>query len=62
MNKDRVEGMAHQAKGSVKEGVGNMTNNPKLQAKGIAEKNIGNMQDTMGKLKDKAHEVLKKSA
>ncbi len=62
MNKDRMEGVAHQAKGSVKENVGKITNNPNLQAKGIAEKTIGKMQNNVRKLKDAAHEGLKKSA
>jgi uncharacterized protein YjbJ (UPF0337 family) len=62
MNKDRIEGAAHQAKGSVKEGLGKMTDNPNLQAKGIAEKTIGKMQNGVGKLKDAARKGLKKSA
>jgi uncharacterized protein YjbJ (UPF0337 family) len=62
MDKDRIEGVAHQAKGSMKEGVGKITDNPNLQAKGIAEKAVGKMQDGVGKLKDAARDVLKKSA
>jgi uncharacterized protein YjbJ (UPF0337 family) len=62
MNKDRMEGMTHQAKGAVKEGAGKITGNPNLQAKGIAEKAVGKMQDNVGKLKDAAREGLKKSA
>jgi uncharacterized protein YjbJ (UPF0337 family) len=62
MNKDRIEGMTHQAKGSVKQGIGDFTNNPNLQAKGIAEKAVGKMQNNVGKLKDAAHGQLKKSA
>jgi len=62
MNKDRVEGMAHQAKGAVKEGVGKITNNPNLQGEGIAENLGGKVQNNVGKLKDAANKVLKKSA
>ncbi len=55
MNKDRMEGMAHQAKGAVKEGAGKLTGNRTMQAKGIAEKNLGKVQNNVGKLKDDAH-------
>jgi uncharacterized protein YjbJ (UPF0337 family) len=62
MNKDRVEGLAHQAKGAVKAAAGKMTKDPALQAKGVAEKTLGKMQNGAGKLKDAARTGLKKSA
>ncbi len=62
MNKDRIEGLAHQAKGAVKQGAGKITKDPALQAKGLAEKTFGKMQNGAGKLKDAAHADLKKSA
>lgn len=52
MNKDRAEGIAHQAKGAVKEGAGKITGSQTMQAKGIAEKNLGKVQNNAGKLKD----------
>jgi len=62
MNKDRIEGMTHQAKGAVKEGIGKITNNPSLQGEGIAENLGGKVQNNVGKLKDAVHKGLKKSA
>jgi uncharacterized protein YbbK (DUF523 family) len=38
MDKDRVEGAAHQVKGAVKEAVGKVTGDAKTQAEGAAEK------------------------
>jgi uncharacterized protein YjbJ (UPF0337 family) len=54
MDKDRVEGAAHQAKGSVKEAVGKMTGDKKTQAEGTAEKTAGKVQNTAGGAKDAA--------
>jgi uncharacterized protein YjbJ (UPF0337 family) len=52
MDKDRVEGAAHQAKGAVKEGVGKMTGDKKTEAEGTAEKAAGKVQNTVGGVKD----------
>jgi uncharacterized protein YjbJ (UPF0337 family) len=52
MDKDRVEGVAHQAKGSVKEAAGKMTGDKKTQAEGAAEKAAGKVQNTAGGVKD----------
>ncbi len=52
MDKDRVEGVAHQAKGSVKEAVGKMTGDKKTQADGAAEKAAGKVQNAVGGAKD----------
>ncbi len=52
MDKDRVEGAAHQAKGSVKEAVGKVTGDKKTQAEGAAEKAAGKVQNTAGGAKD----------
>jgi uncharacterized protein YjbJ (UPF0337 family) len=56
MDKDRVEGAAHQAKGSVKQAVGKMTGDKKVQAEGAAEKAAGKLQNTAGGVKDAAKE------
>jgi len=59
MNKDRVEGSAKQAKGTLKEAVGKATGNRRLQAKGTADKAEGKVQKAVGSVKDsvkqKAH-------
>jgi uncharacterized protein YjbJ (UPF0337 family) len=52
MDKDRVEGVAHQAKGSVKEAVGKVTGDKKTQAEGVTEKAAGKVQNTAGGVKD----------
>jgi uncharacterized protein YjbJ (UPF0337 family) len=60
MDKDRVEGAAHQAKGAVKEAVGKVTGDSKIEAEGAAEKAAGKVQNAVGGLKDSARESLKK--
>jgi len=52
MDKDRVEGSAKQAKGNVKEAVGKMTGDTKLQADGQADKTAGKIQNAVGGVKD----------
>jgi uncharacterized protein YjbJ (UPF0337 family) len=52
MDKDRVEGAAHQAKGSVKEAAGKVTGDKKTQAEGAAEKAAGKVQNAAGGAKD----------
>jgi uncharacterized protein YjbJ (UPF0337 family) len=54
MDKDRVEGVAHQAKGSVKEAAGKVTGDKKTQAEGAAEKAAGKVQNAVGGVKDAA--------
>lgn len=61
MDKDRIEGAARQAKGSLKEGIGKITGDAKLEAEGFAEKNAGKLQNTAGGLKDTARDAIKKS-
>jgi len=52
MDKDRIEGSAHQAKGAVKEAVGKMTGDKKTQAEGKVEKAAGKVQNAIGGAKD----------
>jgi uncharacterized protein YjbJ (UPF0337 family) len=52
MDKDRVEGAMHQAKGAVKEAAGKVTGDKKTQAEGAAEKAAGKVQNTVGGAKD----------
>ena len=46
--KDKVQGTAHDIKGSVKEKVGQATNNPNMQDEGTAEKFGGKVQKKVG--------------
>jgi uncharacterized protein YjbJ (UPF0337 family) len=49
--KDKVEGTFHKAKGKVKEVAGEITDNPKLEAKGKSEKIAGKVQEKIGQVK-----------
>jgi len=46
--KDKAEGAAHDAKGTIKEKVGQVTNNPRLEDEGTAEKIGGKVQKKVG--------------
>ncbi len=59
MDKDRIEGTAKQAKGAVKEGVGKLTGDAKLQAEGKADKAAGKIQNAVGGAKDAVRDALK---
>ena len=52
VDRDRVAGSAEQAKGSVKEGVGSVLGDAKLQAEGRADQAEGKTQNTVGGIKD----------
>ena len=46
--KDKVEGKFHEVKGNVKEKVGQVTNDPNLEAEGQDEKFAGKVQKKVG--------------
>jgi uncharacterized protein YjbJ (UPF0337 family) len=54
--KDELEGTLHEAKGKVKEKVGQVTNNPNLETEGQGEKLAGKVQKKVGQVE----EVLEK--
>jgi uncharacterized protein YjbJ (UPF0337 family) len=60
MDKDRVKGAAHQAKGAVKQAVGKVTGDTKTEAEGAVEKAAGKGQKAVGGLKDSARKALDK--
>lgn len=60
MDKDRIKGTAEQVKGSLKEAVGKVTGNEKLEIEGKAEQIAGKTQAGIGKAKDAARDALKK--
>ena len=60
MDKDRVEGAAKQAGGAIKETVGKVTGDTKLQSEGVAEKATGKVQNAIGGAKDTLRDALKK--
>jgi uncharacterized protein YjbJ (UPF0337 family) len=57
MDKDRIKGKADQAKGYVKEKVGQVTNDPDLEAEGQMDRAKGKVEEGLGKVKDKAREI-----
>ncbi|HWY63926.1 MAG TPA: CsbD family protein [Rhizomicrobium sp.] len=59
MDKDRIEGSANQAKGAVKQGVGKITGDAKLQAEGAADKAKGKAQNAIGGVKDALRDANK---
>jgi uncharacterized protein YjbJ (UPF0337 family) len=60
MDKDRIEGAAHQVKGAVKEAVGKVTGDTKTEAEGATEKAAGKVQNAVGGVKHAARETLEK--
>ncbi len=54
-----TEGIARQAKGTIKEAAGKITGNDKLQAEGKAEKLAGQAQEKLGQTKDTVKKAFK---
>jgi uncharacterized protein YjbJ (UPF0337 family) len=48
---DKIKGAAHEAKGKVKEKVGQVTNDPDLEAEGQAENLSGKIRKKVGQVK-----------
>jgi uncharacterized protein YjbJ (UPF0337 family) len=60
MDKDRIAGIAKEVKGSVKEVMGKVVGDAKLQSDGKAERTAGKIQNAVGGIKDTVREVVKK--
>ena len=56
MDKDRIEGIGEQAKGTVKEVAGKVVGDAKLEAEGKADKAAGKVQNAVGGVKDAVKE------
>jgi uncharacterized protein YjbJ (UPF0337 family) len=52
VDRDRVIGSAKKAKGAVKQVIGKVTGDAKLEAEGTADKAEGTVQNALGGLKD----------
>src|ERR1051326_132819 len=52
MDKDRIKGVAQQAKGAIKEAIGKATGDAKLETEGKTDKVAGKMQNAIGGFKD----------
>ena len=57
MDKDRINGIADQAKGAVKDAAGKVTGDAKLQAEGKADKVKGKLENALGGAKDALREA-----
>jgi len=60
MDKDRIAGTAKEVKGSVKQAVGKVIGDAKLQSDGKAEQTEGKIQNAIGGMKDTVRDMLKK--
>ncbi len=60
MDKDRIDGAAKEMVGGVKEGLGKLTGDAKLEADGKTEKAEGKIQNTIGGVKDAVREAADK--
>ncbi|WP_030131872.1 CsbD family protein [Pseudomonas sp. QTF5] len=49
---DKVKGMANEAAGNVKQGVGKVTGSDKMRAEGVVQEKKGEAQQAVGKAKD----------
>ncbi|MDL5502676.1 MAG: CsbD family protein [Candidatus Methanoperedens sp.] len=54
--KDEVKGKVRKIKGGIKETVGELSDNPRLEAEGKIEKNIGKAQEKVGQIKKVAED------
>jgi uncharacterized protein YjbJ (UPF0337 family) len=62
MDKDRIKGTAEKIKGGIKEAVGKMIGNRKLEADGKIDKATGSIRKVAGEAKDVVREVAKDRA
>ncbi|KJZ35186.1 MULTISPECIES: CsbD family protein [Pseudomonas] len=49
---DKVKGLANEAAGNVKQGVGKATGNEKMRSEGVMQERKGEAQQAVGKAKD----------
>ncbi|MCW8275470.1 CsbD family protein [Pseudomonas sp. PCH199] len=49
---DKVKGMANEAAGNVKQGIGKATGSDKMRAEGVVQEKKGEAQQAVGKAKD----------
>lgn len=59
-NKDQLEGTTDQAKGSVKEGLGEIRGDEDQQAEGQMDQTKGGLKEKMGEAKNKASDMINK--
>jgi uncharacterized protein YjbJ (UPF0337 family) len=57
---DKIKGMANEAVGNIKQGVGHVTGNEEMEADGVVQERKGEAQQTAGKVKDKVKDTVDK--
>ena len=57
MDKEHIKGAAQKAEGAVKDAIGKVTGNEKLQAEGKADKAAGAARESVGDVKDAGRKV-----
>jgi uncharacterized protein YjbJ (UPF0337 family) len=62
MSFDQVEGAARQGIGRAKEAIGDVIGNPGLQAKGVLDEALGTVQETYGRVSERARGALDQAA
>ncbi|BAF89529.1 MULTISPECIES: CsbD family protein [Azorhizobium] len=55
---DKISGMANEAMGNVKQGIGKATGNDRLRAEGKVQEIKGEGQQTLGKAKDAVKDAV----
>jgi uncharacterized protein YjbJ (UPF0337 family) len=58
---DKVKGVANEAAGAVKQGVGHAVGNPNLELEGVGQKLKGEAQEAVGKAKDAVKKIVDKA-
>jgi uncharacterized protein YjbJ (UPF0337 family) len=58
---DKIKGLANEAVGNVKQGIGKATDNDRLRAEGKAQEIKGEAQQAVGKAKDAVKNVIDKA-
>jgi uncharacterized protein YjbJ (UPF0337 family) len=58
---DKIKGLANEAAGAVKQGVGKAVGNPDLEVEGAAQKLKGELQQVVGEAKDTVKKVIDKA-
>jgi len=58
---DKIKGLANEAAGNVKQGIGKATDNDRLRAEGKVQETKGEVQQSVGKAKDAVKDVIEKA-
>lgn len=57
---DKIKGVANEAVGNIKQGVGKVTGNEELQVKGAVQEKKGEAQQVEGEVKNAVKDTVKK--